>query len=195
MELSPHEGPFFGHFRARCSSSCRRRSRDVELRDAEPLASPTGPGGLEETLTHIDWSVELRKIEREFDGLPPEPTPAELRQRHEVERREEQEAKTGAFGVYVRLSLVLSLCLGMFSWPYDVSCGASLFGYMAAVSTVLVGGFWTSLTTWRHHMARSHIVALLVVLCGLTLAAAQVLPRVGYASPAPDRATTWGCTS
>ena len=169
--------------------------RDVELRDADPKPDPTGPAGLEATLTYIDWSVELKKIEREFDGLPPEPTAAEQRQRRDMERREQEErdAKSGAFGVYVRLSLVLSLCLGMFSWPYDVSCGASLFGYMSAVTTVLVGGFWTALTTWRHRMARSHIVALLVVLCGLTLAAAQVLPRVGYASPSPDRATTWGC--
>lgn len=159
------------------------------------LSDPSAHGGLEATLTHIDWSVELKKIEREFDGLPPEPTPAELRQRREAERREqdERDAKTGAFGVYVRLSLVLSLCLGMFSWPYDVSCGSSLFGYMCAVTTVFVGGFWTALTTWRHRMARSHVVALLVVLCGLTLAAAQVLPRAGYAAPSPDRATTWRC--
>ena len=151
--------------------------------------------GLEATLTHIDWSVELKKIEREFDGLPPEPTPAELRQRREAERRdeEEQDARTGAFGVYLRLTLVLSLCLGMLSWPYDVSCGASLFGYMIAVATVAIGGFWTSLTTWRHRMPRSHVVALLVLLWGLGLAASQVLPRVGYASPAPDRATTWRC--
>jgi hypothetical protein len=146
-------------------------------------------------LTHIDWSVELRKIEREFDGLPPEPSPSELRQRRDAERRERQarEARAGAFGVYIRLTLVLSLCLGMFSWPYDVDCGGSVFGYMAAVLTVLVGGFWTALTTWRHRMPRSHVASLLVMLCGLTLAAAQVLPRVGYANPTPGRPTAWRC--
>jgi len=161
--------------------------------DAKPSSRSNGPYGLEAPLTHIDWSVELRKIEREFDGLPPEPTPSELRQRRETERQEQEERKSGAFGVYVRLSLVLSLCLGMFSWPYDVSCGGSVLGYMSAVATVIVGGFWTSLSTWRHRMPRSHFVSLLVVMCGLTLAAAQVLPRVGYAAPSPDRATTWRC--
>ena len=162
-------------------------------RGCEAPSRSNGPYGLEAPLTHIDWSVELRKIEREFDGLPPEPTPSELRQRRETERQEQEERKSGAFGVYVRLSLVLSLCLGMFSWPYDVSCGGSVLGYMSAVATVIVGGFWTSLSTWRHRMPRSHFVSLLVVMCGLTLAAAQVLPRVGYAAPSPDRATTWRC--
>jgi hypothetical protein len=161
--------------------------------DAKPSPRSIGPSGLEAPLTHIDWNVELRKIEREFDGLPPEPTPAERRQLREAELQEEEEHKSGAFGVYVRLSLVLSLCLGMFSWPYDVSCGASLLGYMSAVATVVLGGLWTSLSTWRHGMGKSHIVSLLVLTCGVVLAAAQVLPRVGYAAPSPDRATTWRC--
>ena len=148
------------------SSRCRRRSQDVEIVDRR-AGRPSGPiGGQEATLTNIDWSVELRKIEREFDGLPPEPTPAELRQRRGAVRRdmEESDEGSGAFGVYLRLSLVLSLCLGMLSWPYDVSCGVSLFGYMCAVATVIVGGFWTSLTTWQNRMPRCHIVSLLVLL-------------------------------
>ena len=150
---------------------------------------------------HINWAVELRKIEREFDGLPPEPNPAELRRKRDAQRRtgegprayvEDEDTGSGALGVYIRLTLVLALCIGMFSWPYDVSCGFSLFGYMCAVATVLVGGIWTSLTTWQNRMPRSHVAALLIVLCGLVMAAAQVLPRAGYANPA-GRVTTWTC--
>lgn len=106
---------------------------------------------------------------------------------------EESDEHSGAFGVYLRLSLVLSLCLGMLSWPYDVSCGVSLFGYMCAVATVIIGGFWTSLTTWENRMPRCHILSLLVLLWGLALGTSQILPRVGYASPAPDRPTSWRC--
>jgi len=38
----------------------------------------------------INWLTELRKIEREFDGLPPEPTPMELRARRAAEQRAER---------------------------------------------------------------------------------------------------------
>ena len=38
----------------------------------------------------INWLTELRKIEREFDGLPPEPTPTELRARRAAEQRAER---------------------------------------------------------------------------------------------------------
>jgi len=49
----------------------------------------------------INWLTELRKIEREFDGLPPEPTPMELRARRAAEQarreasRRRPDAKSG----------------------------------------------------------------------------------------------------
>jgi hypothetical protein len=154
-------------------------------------------------VTHINWAAELRKIEREFDGLPPEATTAEQKKGRDTQRKYQEDLRrhqdgeedggAGPLGVYVRLTLVISLCVGMFSWPYDVSCGFSLFGYLSAVATVLVGGIWTSLTTWQTRMPRSHVAALLIVLAGLVMAASQVLPRVGYANPSADRPTTWRC--
>ena len=39
-------------------------------------------------MSEIDWNVELRKIEREYDGLPPEPSANALRARRAAELRE-----------------------------------------------------------------------------------------------------------
>jgi hypothetical protein len=44
-----------------------------------------------------------------------------------------------------------------------------------------------------NHMPLRHLTAILVVLWGLILGAAQVLPRIGYANPAPGRSTSWRC--
>ena len=41
-------------------------------------------------MSQIDWKTELKKVERAFDGLPPEPTPAERRAKQAAEQREQQ---------------------------------------------------------------------------------------------------------
>lgn len=147
-------------------------------------------------LSEINWALELKKIEREFDGLPPEPSPNEQRQKREAERRERerQEAVGASFGVYFRLTLVVSLGISLVCWPYEVTCGAMVYGYLAAVVVLVVGGLWTAVATFTHQMPWRHVVALLMVLWGLALGAAEVLPRIGYANPAPNRATTWSCS-
>ena len=38
------------------------------------------------------------------------------------------------------------------------------------------------------------VVALTMVLWGLALGAAQLLPRIGYANPVAGRATSWSCS-
>jgi len=173
---------------------CPRRSRHVEIQKPT-LSGFARPVGQEASLSEIDWSVELRKIEREFDGLPPEPTPEERRLQREGHRRvhEEQEAREASFGVYLRLALTVSLAIGVVFWPYEAACGGSLFAYLSAITTVILGGLWTSHSTWRHRMSRGHTVALLVILWGFVLGASQVLPRVGYAIPDAAHPASWGC--
>ena len=146
-------------------------------------------------MSEINWAVELRKIEREFDGLPPEPTPAELRQRRDVERqeRQHQDAVAASFGVYFRLTLVGGLAVSLACWPYDVSCGPMLFGYLSAVVVLVIGGAWTATATFTHQMAWRHLIALTVIFWGMMLGAAEILPRIGYANPSPGRGTTWSC--
>jgi len=147
-------------------------------------------------LSEINWALELKKIEREFDGLPPEPSPSEQRLKRDVERRERerQEAIGASFGVYFRLTLVVSLGISLVCWPYEVTCGPMVFGYLSAVVVLVVGGIWTAVATFTHQMPWRHLVALLMVLWGLSLGAAEVLPRIGYANPAPTRSTSWSCS-
>ena len=146
-------------------------------------------------MSEINWAVELKKIEREFDGLPPEPTPAELRQRRDVERheRQHQDAVAASFGVYFRLTLVVCLAVSLACWPYDVSCGPMLFGYLSAVVVLVIGGAWTATATFTHQMAWRHLIALTLIFWGTVLGAAEILPRIGYANPAPGRGITWSC--
>lgn len=149
----------------------------------------------EAPLSEINWAVELRKIEREFDGLPPEPSPAEIRQKRDTERRERhrEEAAGASFGVYFRLTLVVCLAISIVCWPYDTSCGATLWGYLGAVVVLIVAAIWTAQATFTWQMPTRHLAALLMILWGLWLGAAQVLPRIGYANPIPGRATSWRC--
>jgi hypothetical protein len=146
-------------------------------------------------LSEINWAVELRKIEREYDGLPAEPTPGELRQQRDSERRERerQDAVTASFGVYFRLTLVLCLAVSLAAWPYDVTCGGMLLGYLSAIGLLVITGIWTAAATFTHRMPRRHLTALFVICWGIALGAAQILPRIGYAIPAPGRASAWRC--
>ena len=46
-----------------------------------------------------------------------------------------------------------------------------------------------AISTWKRRMGLAHTVSLLVILWGLGLGAAVVLPRIGYAKVA----ATWFC--
>jgi hypothetical protein len=145
-------------------------------------------------VTGIDWSVQLKKIERQFDGLPAEPSPPALRAprdpRSSQQRRREGES---IFGATSRVVLVLSLSLAINAWPYGRACGGELLGYLAASATIVAGGLWATIGTWRGRAPRLHAVALLAVAWGVLLISAQVLPRVGYAAVDPRNGPTWRC--
>jgi hypothetical protein len=60
-----------------------------------------------------------------------------------------------------------------------------------AVATLITAGVWGALFSWKCRLGLAHIVALAVILWGLTLMAHEILPRVGYArTPA-----SWGCAA
>jgi hypothetical protein len=183
--------------RVRCCRAVAGSGLDKSTSSSPPtLREIARPEGREASLSDIiDWTAELRKIEREFDGLPPEPTAEDRRMQREVQRREreEHEARGASFGVYVRLALVVALGVAILFWPYGAVCGMSLFAYLASVTTVVLGGLWTSLSTWQHRMVRRHVVAIAMILWGLALGASQVLPRVGYAIPDALHPAAWGC--
>lgn len=146
-------------------------------------------------MTAIDWNRELRKIEREFDGLPPEPSPARVRAQRAAEAREKQERRERAerHGAWARLALVLVLAITIGFWPYARSCGVGLMAYLSAESMVLVGGVWVTLCTWRLRMGATHTLAIALALWGLLLIGHQVLPRVGYPDAPVADASAWFC--
>jgi hypothetical protein len=49
----------------------------------------------------------------------------------------------------------------------------------------MIGGLWVGFTTWRARLAKMHVLSLLILLAGLVLIAAEVLPRIGYAVTDP----------
>ena len=143
------------------------------------------------------WTAELRKIERQFDGLPPEPSPLERASRRLAERRtvERKERRAALIGTLGRMALVIVLAVAINFWPYQHACGAGLFSYLGAESLVVIGGLWTAVFTWQVRGALAHGIALLMVLWGLALVGLQVLPRVGYAKTDPAHQPTWQCAA
>ena len=148
-------------------------------------------------MTEIDWATELKKIEREYDGLPPEPTPAELTRRRAAERREQERLRDSALkiGAWGRAMLIICLACAINFWPYFRSCGVGLFAYVAAEGMVVMSGLWLVVWTWYGRMIKTHIFAMAMVLWGLGLLAAQALPRVGYAKVDSANPPGWFCSA
>lgn len=146
-------------------------------------------------MTGIDWTAQLKKIERQFDGLPPEPGESDPRAQRETRRRSQQRmaAGEGIFGAGSRVVLALSLGLAINAWPYNRACGVGLAGYLAAAAFIVAAGFWATVGSWRSRAPKLHAMALLVIAWGMVLIAAQVLPRVGYARTEPGNGPAWRC--
>lgn len=143
----------------------------------------------------IDWNVELRKIEREISGLPPEPSAGSVKAKRAAEQRthERKLTKAALLGAWGRLIVLGLLCAGLYYWPYPRACGLGLFGYISAESLIVAGGLWVTLFTWRNRLARTHAAALFMVAAGLVLIGAQVAPRVGYARVDAAHPPGWMC--
>ena len=142
-----------------------------------------------------DWSVKLKKIEREFEGLPPEPSPAFKKMQSEEERRAQERAQQRAamIGASARLILVFALFGALSVWPYANECGMGLIGYVGTEAVIVAGGLWVAFTTWRARLPKMHALSLLIVLVGLVLIAAEVLPRTGYANVDPKNPPRLWC--
>ena len=81
--------------------------------------------------------------------------------------------------MFVVLGILLSAALPY--WPYANSCSWGLGLYLTAVTLVIITGIWGAKLTWDARLGRSHSAAIAVVLWGVALVAAEVLPRIGYA--------------
>lgn len=85
--------------------------------------------------------------------------------------------------LWSRVVLGATLGILMTDWPYANACGLGLLGYSGAIATVLITGGWIAFLSWKQRSGAAHIMALLLFYWGIVLAAEQLLPRIGYASP------------
>jgi hypothetical protein len=143
----------------------------------------------------IDWKRELRKTEREYSGLPPEPTAEDIRNWRIAEEAEQRRrnALNSAVGAWTRLFLVVALAGALYFWPYARTCGAGLYGFVSAEGAVAIGGAWVAVYSWHRRAGLAHAAAFAMVLVGLALVALEVLPRIGYANADPTRPPRWAC--
>lgn len=95
------------------------------------------------------------------------------------------------FGIWLRALLGSLGAAALAYWPYAKSCGSMLYVYLAGVAAVIGIGGYTMRYAWTHRRGVAHVVGLLVLLAGLSLAALEILPRTGYAAVA----RAWTCPS
>jgi hypothetical protein len=97
--------------------------------------------------------------------------------------------KLAVASTWFRVILGLLLAVGITQWPYPNACGLNLAMFLGAIATVIVAGLWSAVSSWNRRLGFAHVLSLLVLLWGLTLAAREILPRVGYA----NHVRTWSC--
>jgi putative flippase GtrA len=143
-----------------------------------------------------NWEAELKKIDRAMEGVSDEAMFPSKGAANPAARAAvaDTQRTTSTLGVFMRLGLAVALGIAIVFWPYAARCGLGLSAYLAAVATLIAAGAWSSIWTWRHRAARSHILSLLLVLWGLVLGAIEVLPRTGYAVPTANHPANWTCS-
>ena len=144
------------------------------------------------------WTAELRKIERQFDGLPPEPSATNLRIRQQTERRtrERRDEQFRAAGTWGRVVLIALLAgATTFWWPYPHTCGAGFLGYVAAGVLLVIASVWAMTATWQMRIASAHALAAVFLLWGLAFVSIQVVPRTSLAASIGMRQSTWRCST
>jgi hypothetical protein len=142
-----------------------------------------------------DWDAEMRKIDQQLALTPNQASqPVRVQPQSSGAAPQLGKPETSTFGVMARLGLACVLGVAIVFWPYTARCGVGLAGYLGAVTTLVVAGVWSSIWTWKHRSAKAHTVSLLLLTWGLVLAAADVLPRVGYAKPSANHPANWTCS-
>jgi hypothetical protein len=80
---------------------------------------------------------------------------------------------------------------GLAIWPYPKACGLALGVYLVGVLAVWGASVWAMRTAWAAQRAAAMILGVLALIASLSLAALEVLPRVGYARTS----LTWTCSN
>ena len=147
-----------------------------------------------------NWDKELADIDKLMaaDRSPGSTVPAKAGEGAGRPAPSRPAAPTGAvtrprdtIGIWFRALLGILGAAALAYWPYDKGCGSMLYVYLAGVAAVMGIGAYTMRYAWTHRRGVAHVVGLLVLLAGLSLAALEILPRTGYAAVT----RTWTCPS
>jgi hypothetical protein len=141
-----------------------------------------------------DWDKELAEIDRLLAKTPQgaaaaPPKPAVQPKGGALPAARGGASKREVWGTWGRVLLGTLLAVGVTQWPYPHRCGVGLVLYLGVVGVVVLAGFWSAVVSWRRRIALAHIMSLAVIVAGLGIAAATILPRIGYAR----QALTWVC--
>lgn len=98
-------------------------------------------------------------------------------------------SRKAIFATWLKVLLAAVAAGAMTQWPYAHACGLGLFLYLGASAVIALSGVTGAISSWKRRIGLAHVVSLLVLLWGLWLAAAVVLPRIGYAK----ETATWFC--
>ena len=150
-------------------------------------------------MTERNWDKELAKIDKQLSSIPDDqllqktaaPAGAAAPGRGGQAAVPAAVGAPSKWGVVFRVGLAVALATGVPFWPYASRCGVGLVGYLATISVILAAGTWAAVSTWRARSGRAHLLALTVIAWGITLAAVEILPRIGYARDAARVA--WMC--
>lgn len=99
------------------------------------------------------------------------------------------DSRKAIFATWLKVLLAAVAAGAMTQWPYGHACGVGLFLYLGASGVIALSGITSAISTWKRRMGLAHTISLLVLIWGLGLTAAVVLPRIGYAKAA----ATWFC--
>ncbi|HRP07622.1 MAG TPA: hypothetical protein PLL69_03955 [Gemmatimonadales bacterium] len=164
-------------------------------------------------MTARDWDKELAKIDKlmgQDGGSGPRPAATGDEKRPQATtgdtRRQDATAGDGtaifrrqsspavaasplaAWGIAILGALGAA---GLSVWPYAHGCGIWLIVYLVGVLAVFGSAIWTMRRAWTSRRGVVMVLGVLILIASLTLAAREVLPRVGYASTT----LTWNCTT
>ena len=147
-----------------------------------------------------DWDKELAEIDKLMAhpqaaqlpakaGAPAQPAPRQSAGAAPPVAAGAPVSRKAIFATWLKVILAAVAAAAMTQWPYAHACGLGLFLYLGASGVIALAGVTSATSTWKRRMGLAHTVSLLVLLWGLGLAAAVVLPRIGYAKAA----ATWFC--
>jgi hypothetical protein len=155
-----------------------------------------------------DWDKELAKIDKQLASISDEelmnasaPAPVAASAQKGAGKVPSAPSPVGVkpprkWVLYLRLGLALALAVGILFWPhaqYSIACGVNLFLYLGVSVLITGAGMWSAIWSWRHRAAGAHVLSLAIMMWGLVVGAAEVLPRVGYAKTPGDASPTWLC--